>query len=669
MNFKFFILFVFSFFVLSSQEDNKAIIDSIRFYINNSGTNNSIDFNTRLSYAIKAKELSQKNNIDSLLLKSLNNLASVYYQNDNQILYIKYNHQILKLADRINDTKSLALANKNLGYYYFNKLVDSAYYYNNKSEKLYRLLNDNLNTAIVLLDVAILQYNDKDYTGSELTSINGLSLLDNLEESKEIIKYKSFFYDKLGLVFRQLEQYEESIDYFKKALKMQKDIFDEGSIIINRQKNNLANTYRSSGQFGIAIEYYKQVLNTKGLFSENPSFYALVLDNYARSLYLSKKYDKLPGLYLKAIKICDSIGDSYNSIVINHHLAEYYFKKENKDSALHYAYKAKKFSEKYYKDDLLESLLWLSRIEDDSIAVRYYDSYIKLNDSLLKNERATRNKFTRIQYETEQIEQENKQIARERMWLLVISIILIIASLLLYIVITQRNKNKELKFVQEQQEANEEIYNLMLSQNESIEEARTIEKQRISEELHDGVLGRLFGTRLSLDSLNMNNSVEAIKTRAQYIDELKTIEQDIRKVSHELNTDFVSGSGFIDIIKTLVETQTSVYKLAYNLEHDAIIWEEVSNKTKIHIYRIIQEALHNIYKHANASTVNISFKLKKNVICLIIKDDGAGFNVNKAKSGIGLKNMNSRIKEIEGAISITSIQNVGTTVTIEAPIT
>ena len=255
------------------------------------------------------------------------------------------------------------------------------------------------------------------------------------------------------------------------------------------------------------------------------------------------------------------------------------------------------------------------------------------------------------------------------MWLVIISIILTISALLLYVIITQRAKNKELVFAKQQQEANEEIYNLMLGEHEKIEEARASEKRRISEELHDGVLGRLFGARLSLDSLNMNNSVEAVQTRGQYITELKTIENDIRKVSHELNTDFVSGSGFVDIIKTMVEGQTSVYNLTYTLEHDTNInWDIVTNKYKIHIYRILQESLHNIYKHAQASHVNISITLKNNVICFTIVDNGSGFDVAKAKTGIGLKNMRSRIKEINGVLDIASQKDAGTTVRIEVPI-
>ncbi|GAL66753.1 sensor histidine kinase [Jejuia pallidilutea] len=166
----------------------------------------------------------------------------------------------------------------------------------------------------------------------------------------------------------------------------------------------------------------------------------------------------------------------------------------------------------------------------------------------------------------------------------------------------------------------------------------------------------------------MSNSVEAIKTREQYINELKTIEEDIRKVSHELNTDFVSGSGFVDILKAMIETQTAVYKLEYDLKHDdSIHWDGVSNKSKIHIYRILQETLHNIHKHARATSVYISIKLENNVICLTVKDNGIGFDVAKSKSGIGLKNMNARIKEVHGSLNIKSEKNQGTTVRIKVP--
>jgi two-component system NarL family sensor kinase len=576
-----------------------------------------------------------------------------------------------ELNSKFKDSFSVANAHYKIGELFrYNFMGDSAYYHYHKAEKIYDKLNNSFELALTLYGIAVIQKDEKDYTGSELTSVEAISLLENLEETNQVKKYKSFIYNNLGNVYDQLGQYEESIKYHQKAIELKIKLDGNNKTTIENSLNNLALTYKNSGQFNIALDKYSEILKNKNLIYERPGFYALVLDNYANTLYLSKKQEQLPTLYLRALKISDSIDyEGYNSIIINQHLAEYYNNHNKKDSAKYYGYKAKEISEQYNNDDLLKSLLLLSKIEKGDISANHLKEYIKLSDSLQKSERKIRNKFARIRFETDQIEQENIQIAKERMWLLIISVVLIIASFLLYLVISQRSKNKELQFIQKQQETNEEIYNLMLSQNEKVEEARALEKKRISEELHDGVLGRLFGARLSLDSLNMSQTAEAIKTRGQYINELQTIEQDIRKVSHELNTDFVSGSGFIDIIKTLIKTQTVAYNLEYKLEHDdAINWEEVTNKKKIHIYRIIQESLHNIYKHANAKQVQIIFQLKNNVICLTMIDDGSGFDVNKAKSGIGLKNINSRIKEINGIINIESKKDSGTTVKLEVPI-
>lgn len=680
LNLKTFILAFFFSYVSFAQKDNMVIRDSIVLYLKHSNSNTQ-DIEFKLKNALSAKRLSEQYSSDYLKLKSYLGLSALYFEANrnyrfsnlntiyNNRMFLKDGHKALKLATKLKDTVFLAKTTKNLGYYFYDKSIDSAYYYNNKAEKLYRALDDYFNTAVVLLDIALLQEDENDYTGSEITSIAGLYLLDKLDETNEVIKYKSYFYNNLGILFKELSQYEESINYNLKAIDFKKRLKGNNKYLIDDQINNLANVYKSSKDYDMAIEYYNVIFKNKNLMSERPDFYALVLDNYAHTKFLSENYEDLPGLFLKALSICDSIGDSYKTIVINQHLAKYYKFRNQTDSAKYYAYRAKDLSYPNYTNDLLESYSVIAEVEEDSIAVKYYNEYIKLNDSIIKNERAIRDKFTRIQYETNKIEEENIKITRERMWLLTTSIVLVISSLLLYVAINQRNKNKELKFIQKQQEANEEIYNLMLNQNESVEEARALEKKRISQELHDGVLGRLFGARLSLDSLNMGTTPETIKTRGQYISQLQTIEQDIRKVSHELNTDFVAGSGFVDIINTLVETQTAVYNLKYKIDHDGTInWDEVSNKNKIHIYRIVQETLHNIYKHAQAETINISFNLKNDVICLVIEDDGSGFDVNKAKSGIGLKNINSRIKDIHGTLNITSTKQQGTSIEINIPI-
>ncbi len=598
-------------------------------------------------------------------------LISININGQREIAQIKVDsiHRLINTSKEL-DSFSLAKQHYKIGELYRRSLIsDSGYYYYYKAEKVFRKINKKYETARTLYGIAVVQTYDKDYTGSEVTSFEAISLLEELEQTNSVKTYLSYLYNILGITFDELGQFDEAIDYFQKSLRIKQNLEGDFKRSIGLTLNNFIKPYRKSGQYSLAIEKYNQIYNDKDLITNHPEVHALALGNYARTLYESGDFRELPQLYLEALKLCDSINDSYNSIIIHQHLAEYYNHKNIKDSAKYYAYRAKDISEEYYNDDLLKSLKLLSEIEEGSVSAEFLKEYVKLSDSLQKVERATRNKFARIRFETDQLAQENIKIAKERMWLLIVSTVLIITFFLLYLVIRQRVKNKELEFVQKQQETNEEIYNLMLSQSDTIEEARTLEKKRISEELHDGVLGRLFGTRLSLDSLNFNNTPEAVKTRGEYIDSLKNIEEDIRKVSHELNTDFIAGAGFRDIIKTLVETQSSAYKLKHSLDHDdSINWDLFSNKTKIHIYRIIQESLHNIYKHAKASSVNIGFKPKNNVICLQVQDNGVGFDVNKAKSGIGLKNMKSRINEINGEFNLSSSKQEGTTVSIEIPL-
>ena len=173
---------------------------------------------------------------------------------------------------------------------------------------------------------------------------------------------------------------------------------------------------------------------------------------------------------------------------------------------------------------------------------------------------------------------------------------------------------------------------------------------------------------MSLDSLNENIDEDTVKNRSEYIKELKVIEEEIRKISHDLNTDLVSGSGFFDIIKALVKNQTKAYNLKYELfKNDDIDWESIPNKTKINFYRIIQESLQNIYKHANAKLVKINFELKNKFILLEITDDGDGFEINKVKKGIGLKNIASRVEDLGGDLNINSMRGKGTTILVLIP--
>ncbi|WP_298900654.1 tetratricopeptide repeat protein [uncultured Psychroserpens sp.] len=649
---------------------NKVKNDSITFLYNQS-SDERFSPEKRLAFALKASKLAEETKNDSLILKVNRYLSFMYAFTGNSNLHYKTNLQNLKLAKEINDSLSLVVANHNLALYHHNEAQnDSAYFYYSKSLKLYGQLKNIRKKAEILLNIADLQETEKDYIGSEERAVEAIKLFNELPKSEFILDQLWILNNLIGIISLKLKNYDKALEYHDKALNISLEM-KEGYYNNLYSLNNQAIVYRKKGDLDKSIELYQKVIDEDGLDIDDTSFYALTLGNlaYAKSLKENRDIKEVGSLFEKAYHISDTLQDPLTKLGVAIDYSRFHLDIGELESAKSYANISYRIAKELSSNDLvLESLLLLSDLSEGKEVKEYLSEHIRLSDSLLNVERNVRNKFARIELETEQLEIANEKMSEQLMWLLAISGGLLVTFFLLYIIITQRARNKELRFEQDQQKANEEIYNLMLSQQDKVDEARAGEKKRISEELHDGILGRLFGTRLSLDSLNFSEGQEAIKNRATYIKELMTIENDIRKVSHDLNTDFVSGSGFMDIVSELIEKQTVAYQLDSSFDYtDDINWESVPNKTKINIYRIIQESLQNIYKHANANSVKISIQLKNNVICLSIIDDGDGFDVNKSKKGIGLKNINSRVNEVEGKAEFNSILKEGTEVSITIP--
>ena len=672
--FRFLILF-FSFLtcsgIIAQTSSNPTQLDSI-IKLRDLSRNGDLDISKRLEYALNAQELSIATKVDSTILISQRNLAYIYLDSDDYEPFRDINYKNLKLAYKLNDSISIAVVNNSLGWYHYTERQnDSAYYYFLKAVNIFSLLEENSQLAGTLVNMADIQQTEKDYIGSEATAIRGIKVLQSLPKTERNLNRLWILNNLLAVISAELVLLDDAVAYHNKALEIC-DKMDYGIENKLYSQNNLAFVYRKKEDYQKSLDLYEEIVQTKNLYTIDPPFYALILDNIAYTRFLLKDTNEteILKLFHRAYKISDSVNDTPSLMAVSIDMANFYKSKKQQDSALYYANKTYDIAKSTGTNNvILESLLLKAELEKGEPAERYLNEHIRLNDSLLNNERAIRNKFAKIKFNTEEITQRNKEISRQKLWLMIFSGILIVTLFLLYIIITQRARNKELKFIQQQQETNEEIYNLMLSQQDKIDQGRAQEKRRISEELHDGILGRLFGTRLSLDSLNMSTTPEAMQTRNNYITELKTIEEDIRKVSHDLNTDFVSGSGYMDIIQTMVENQTTAYGLNYDLVYnDDINWDDVSNKTKIHFYRIVQESLQNIYKHANAKSVKISFKLENNVICLSISDDGSGFDIHKAKKGIGIKNITSRANEIQSELDIVSEKGSGTTITIKTPI-
>ena len=602
-------------------------------------------------------------NNDSLKNNLLFEITYYYYDKDS-LKFRYWINETYKLSKKLHDTSKLGESNWYLAnFFYKRNLSDSSYFYYNKAYNYYKSIGYNSQTASMLYNMALLQKDIKDLVGSEVTTIAAIEKFKPLNLNSEL--YAG--YNNLGIINNELQDYDKAIEYHTKAFDYLEDL--NNPILKASSYNNLGVIYLNKKDYKKSLNYFDKALSIDSVYLKNPRLYAMLLDNMAYSKLKQEDTTGLESEFNKALGIRDSI-QHVAGIITNHiHLSEFYLFQHDTSEALKNLHVAKSLSEKHRSySDLLESLLILARIENDK-SNEYYKSYINLSDSLQIEERVTRNKFARIRYETDEYISENKYLNiknRNMLWL-IISIISIFT--IIFIIRNQKIKFDKLKMANLQQAANEEIYNLLLVSQNKLDEGRENEKKRISKELHDGILSKFFGVRLNLEILNDSIDIKSIKERQDYIQELKLLENEIRGVSHQLNEDMsFLDNNFIKILKELFQTQGKIGNFHFNLDIDeTIVWEEISNKIKINIYRIVQEGIHNINKYSDANFVQLILLMKNFRLKIELEDNGVGFDLNSISEGIGLSNMKSRIGDLSGEIKFYSDKS-GTKISIEIPI-
>jgi signal transduction histidine kinase/Tfp pilus assembly protein PilF len=630
------------------------------------------DFNLsiekRKDFNQKAFEIVINQPNDSLTSINLFKVANRYYNMDNWVDFKATVDIVLKNSIIFSDTINKIKAYTYLGDFYLSQAVaDSAYIYYSKAEKMYVQRNDIYNLAKTRLNKALLQFNAGDFLGSEIAVFNTLRAVKG--EKMDDIFYDS--YNMLAVIYNEIGEYDKAIEYNNKALtsideKTMPSVFQSKATSLN----NMGYVYQNMKRHDKAISYFEEGLLQKNLKTDKSFVYAMLLDNLAYSKFKTGDLTGLPGQFYESLALRESLQLNAGILVSKMRLSEYFASKNDSVMALKFAREAFTLGKQVKNSkSVLLALRQLTIIQPQKAAI-YSKQYIHINDSLQKAERKMGEKFTRIEYETDQIKNENTDLLTQNRNLIFIFSGLGILLLFIFVIKTQKAKNIELLFKQQQQVANAEIYNLMISQQNSIEVNRIQEKNRVARELHDGVLGRMFGVRMNLDGLNGFQDDLAIVQRNVYLNELKGIEQDIREISHDLSREKSELiNNFVAIVDNLFEEQKKTYHSIFTSIIDSNIkWEKISNSIKINLYRIIQEALQNSNKYANAAYIKIELTKEQNNLILNVADNGRGFNLKTAKKGIGIQNIRFRTNECQGQVAINSKKGEGTIITVTIPI-
>ncbi|MBK5271877.1 MAG: PAS domain S-box protein, partial [Bacteroidia bacterium] len=192
--------------------------------------------------------------------------------------------------------------------------------------------------------------------------------------------------------------------------------------------------------------------------------------------------------------------------------------------------------------------------------------------------------------------------------------------------------------------------------------AQEKERKGIGEELHDNINQILATSKLFLNTAISDKDFDLVAKGHEYI---SMAMEEIRKLSRALITPAFIQSGLKQSIEQLIRNTMEAKKISIATEIEMPFESDIDEGLKLVIYRIIQEQLNNIIKHADASEVSILIQKTERSIILSIADNGKGFDINLGRKGIGITNMNSRAELYKGKVEIDSSPGNGCRLNIE----
>ncbi|WP_293307658.1 tetratricopeptide repeat-containing sensor histidine kinase [Pedobacter sp. UBA5917] len=479
-------------------------------------------------------------------------------------------------------------------------------------------------------------------------------------------EYLGKYYHDLALVFGNQKQYGKAEEYFKLAIS----IFKRAKLIdVNRllktyaiaSKNYLNNNKIESAKITLHsaklilkesndprayVEYYLAY----AMYNRKIKAFVEALQNIKNGLsYAIQITNPYPTekLYFEKYKILTDQGDYKNAIAV----IENILKKP-----------ASKFSVNtliYYSD--LANLY--GKLGNSKMAYNWLAKYVALNDSLTKQDVLRRINQIEIKFKTAE---NQKKIAALNManqkanlsaknsrllnWLLGV-VSLLILSVSIFAVYYYRNQKK---LAAQREEIR--LRNAMLQGQE-------VERYRVARDLHDGLGNVLAVVKFNLWQFAKEKPAAELDEITHQLDHSIN---ELRRIAHGMMPEMLLNIGLEAAVKDLCESLTSD-----NLEIDCQlinIKNTIPQQTQVSIYRIIQELLTNVVKHAQAKNVLLQCTQHKNIFFITLEDDGRGFNNDqqKGKAGIGLNNIKSRVAYLNGKIEIgTRISQPGTSINIE----
>jgi signal transduction histidine kinase len=634
------LLFLLIHFQLRSQAinaDTAVINQQIKkalLFAQNPATVDSADFYLKKFYVSSKKINYSKGIVEYFRIKAV----SYFIQQKEDSVQVAI-QKAFGEARRLKNQKELALVMDLKGWIFQNKeQYDSATYYFIDALKIADSNNDIKFSAEIADNLSILFWTIGDFkkaaTYASGAYFNGLKLRDTMLMSNGLFN--------LGNAKGQLKQYDSARILYRKVTELITDP-SKYNYVLFRALSNDAAMLSEENRTDESIKKYKEILQLSSKVP--PSLMAYIYSGLgAAQLKKNLPADAEVNL-TKAVSIAQRANDTYS--LRDNYLLMAKIKKARSDfkSALF-------FREKY--DSLNEKMMNEATTKNMHALEKKYNSAKKDNQIARQQLSLVENKNI--------IQTENNINAA----LISGIILLLFVALLVYRNFRNRHKilkqSEELKMQKIQELENEKQLIAARSLLQGQEEERT----RLARDLHDGVGGLLSGVKLSMSNMKGNFflSEENALAMNNVIMQLDQSIAELRRVSHNMMPESLIKYGLKEALENYCETLNISGKIKVQLQTYGME-ERMEQSNEIVAYRMVQELLNNVIKHADAKNVLIQLVRKQDHFTLTVEDDGKGFDPKEISSGAGLQNIKARAEYLNGTLDIVSSRGEGTSVTIE----
>ncbi|MEL6670908.1 MAG: sensor histidine kinase [Bacteroidota bacterium] len=484
-------------------------------------------------------------------------------------------------------------------------------------------------------------------------------------------------YNSMGIVQQHIGNWELAADNFAAALEGLKEspsLWLKSNVI-----NNLGISYYNIPDFERAKPYFEEAYTLKKKIGDRYGLPSSIT-NLAAIAWQEKEYDQAYQYDLEALDLHKKNQNRYGQAQVLNDVGAVLREKGQLTQAQDYAEQAIALAREIKARKIVaQGLINLSSISyaqgKYAKAYNLQREYIGLNDSLKGEASLKQVNELQIKFNTEKKEQalqltevENallqEQVARRSTWLWLVGSLLLLAGVLA-LVFWQRKRMADRATEIERQKVEALEKQKQIDSMSAMIEGQESERSRIARDLHDGLGGLLSSVKLRLSNLASNPSQPEFYSQTdELIDEAAA---EVRRIAHNMVPGVLLRFGLVSALETLCEQVRESGKV--DLDFQALRVEKGPSETQeAMVYRIVQELIQNMLKHAQATEGLVQLAQHEGSLEITIEDDGKGFDAKKmVSSGLGMQSVGARIDFLGGTWSVNSAPGQGTSILIMVP--